>query len=531
MKKIKAVIPVCVIFLLACLSVSCPIGEGPFEMPWLVPPERTVSKDNLGELDSNHPHHLINSRVRAALEIVGGQDPRVALRYRLDVGGLGEQGPLFFDYVVLSTARMVKEGDLDTGFWFTLDIGDVQHILENRHVYITPLQRQGVRVLLQVVNCRERSGGFTFANLPYAQRFHFALMTNSILARYNLDGLEFIDRDGDNPELNLFAYPKDTGEATHYDGLFDLFPDQNPRRLGDRINITDPALRIPADLRRDIEVNPIDWNHLWEGLEVEDLLQYFWMRGGYGLGVLMSYFRALVPWQDPNQVLHAVIGGPTGGIHTPPIIVRETGFAGGRTDMANIMNPDLFSYFDRRASYMSAWINDHRRPWMLFTAITDQVNYFLSDNLAPNFGWKHDDPSQCTDLCRSPEGCTGTGRSIMDFVSNHEYGPGILDLGLINDDQLEAFSIRFASGNRFIPVFDDAGALTGESILNTGVLSTGFPFTLLYYRNLTGSGHEVAERLSITSRAVHGSRIMDWRGLELERLGMDGPAVIYFPAD
>ena len=498
--------------------VSCPSAEGPFELPWHIPPERTVSKQELGDLDPADPRFLANSGVRVALEISGGQDPRIALRYRLDVGGLGPQGPLFFDYVVLSAARMVKTGSIETGFQFTLDTSDLDYILNNRRTLIAPLQRQGVKVLLQVVNCRERSGGFTFANLPERLRFDFAITVNSVLRLYGLDGLEFVDKYGDNPEQDLFAYPVITGRATHYDWLFDDFPDYNPRRSGNRINISN--VRIPYDLRLNPSWQSINWDNLRDDLTDTERMYYFWMRGGYAYGILMSYFRGLLPWQNPQQVLHTVIGP----WHTHPILVREVGFAGGRTDMRDIMNPDLFNYFSWRNSFMSSWINDARQ-WPLLSFITDHVNYFVSGNLAPAFGWKHDDPSQCTDLCRSPEGCTGTGWPIMDFVRNNEYSPGILDLGQINNNQIEIFSLRFASGNRLIPVFDDTGAFSGEFVENTEAHSAGNPFTLLYYTNLTGPGPEVAERLSITSRIVHGGR--NTGSLGLESLRKDGPAVIY----
>jgi len=514
LKKIKLL---AILLPLAGLFLSCPSSDGYFELPWYIPPGRTVSKEDALE-------HVY---ARVAVEVTSPQDLLRISRFRLNIGDLelGEPGfgtgPLFFDYVILSAARMIKTGSAEAGFQFALDTSELDYILNNRAAYIAPLQRQGVRVLLQVTNCRYRSGGFTFANLPLTLRYQLALKSNLVLVRYNLDGFEFIDKYGDNPELGLYAYPRITGRPTHYDAVFDHFPDHNPRRLLERFNISE--VRIPKNLRINTFATPINWNELWEDLTEDERLMYFWLSGGHSYGNFLSYFRILEFWQDPDQSFTGVIGP----FETHPIIVREAGFSSGRTNMSQLINGELFRYHQSRNSFMPMWIHDLTRPHMMFTSITDQVNYFLSDNLAPVFGWKHDCISQCVGLSCHPdyhggEHCSGSGRSVMDYATNNIYGPGILDLypGRITDEEIRIFSERFASGDL---VYDP---VSGQLRNLNNAFMPGMSFALLYYTNLTGPGPEIAERLSITSRIVYGGREVDFRG-QLIGLRKDGPAVIY----
>jgi len=532
--KTALFISIPVILLLTGIFASCPSADGPFLLPWNIPPERTISKNEIADPLNINDHFR---QVRVAAEFRGDQDPRIVLNYRMNIDGIpDDQGPLFIDYVVIGTARMVKEGSVETGYRFLLDISEVDYLLNNRNIYLVPLQRQGVRVLLQVTNGGRAGGGFSFANLPRLQRYQFATICASVVHQFSLDGLEFIDADADfidsvNAALNLYAYPRLTGRESHYDWFFDSLPGQNPRRHGDRFNIE--LVDIPRNLKFDMTATPVNMEELWEDLTPEDRQYYFWMSGGYSYGNFLTYFRPIEVWQDPDQPLTAVIGD----FDTHPLFVRETGFASGRSDLRRVMSPDLFFYHRNRVNFMPLWVHDPFRWHMQFTSIVEFVNYFINVASAPVLGWQHEG-NMCYAIVEGADGnwdfdftqrlfchpdnhgggdCIGSGASINDFVSNAIHAPGIMDLGALSDDQITRFSMRFASG--------DHG--------NPGVETPGNPFGLFYISGLgdtatTAGREEIARRLSLVSRMIYSGAERDSAGRFI-RLKEDGPEVLYIP--
>jgi len=455
--------------LLTVFFTSCPVADEFTELPWTYPPGVT-SKEA----------YTNGKTVKIALSVNGSEDPLVALRYRMATNF----GPYYFDYVVLCSAKMVKkENTSGSGFTFNIDLSDVKSILDRRSSTIAPLQSKGMKVLLQIENNGE---GFTFANLPPSLIYPFAQTCKNILVQYNLDGFEFNDVNGDDPVNGLYAYPS-LGISNYYDGIFDNFPAYNESAMGDRLDIATAV--IPRDL--DEPANGNNWSFSSDQAKVE----YFWLNGAHAYGTLLSYFRSVPVWQDPNAPDSSIIGE----LEDKPILVRETGFASGRDDLEDVLNSgDLYAHFKYRNSYMSQWIDDPSRPTLDFTGILAMVNVFMSSHSAPDFGWKNTVTNQYT------------GKSIMTFVSHDKYCPGILDLGTaLTDEEIRFFSTEFANGNM---ANDD--------------IEHGVPYSIFYYTNV-GNGGNVAARLSISSRIVYGGR--QEQDYELTGLLNNGPEIVYVP--
>jgi hypothetical protein len=421
-KNMKTLLFVSLLAALVFFAVGCPVAEDDTELPWTYAPGITDKTD------------FPNSQVKVVLSVTGDQDPRLALNYRMG----NATGPYYFDYIVLSSAKMKKVTGGDT-FTFTLDLSDVEPILNDRVALLSPLQSKGFKILLGVTNGGD---GFTFANLPYALRQPFAKTIKDTLDKYGLDGIEFNDENG-----GPGAYPV-IGEE-----FYDPENDEtvNPDTMGDTVAVNSDA-----------EVNS------------------YWHTGGFNYSAFLTYFRLNV--QSYETPTTSVIGDWKNN----PILVRETGFAGGTTNSAGEIE-----------NYMEDMIKDTHRPEMEFTSITNQVNYFLSPNENP-FG----------DTAAMPFGWGGSGQSIMPFAVHNLYSPGIVDLPSVTDDQLSYFSERFANGNTAKKDDDlDWGAIYG----------------LMYYTNLSAAD---AAKLSICSRWVYGSREENERQ-ELIGVHNDGPEVIF----
>ena len=318
--QLNAGIRVLFLLLIFCLCAGCPVTDGDTELPWTYPPGVTDKSD------------FSNGQVKAALSVSGGEDPLIALRYSMD----NANGPYYFDYVVLSSAKMRKVVS-GGAFTFDLDLGDIQDILNNRVTKLAPLQSKGFKILLEVTNGGD---GYSFANLPYTLRQPFAKTIKDTLDRYGLDGIEFNDING-----GAGAYPV-IGQA-FYDP--DSDEEVNPNQLGDTVTVSNDY-------------------------EADD----YWHTGGNNYGAFLSYFRVQV--QSPSTPTTAVIGD----IKDKPILVRENGFAGGDMNSPNV-----------RKHYMHDMISDHKRPEMEFTSVVNQANFFLSPSAEPfgetagqPFGWE-----------------------------------------------------------------------------------------------------------------------------------------------
>jgi hypothetical protein len=401
---------------------GCPEVTDETELPWTYAPGITDKSvyNTTGE----------EIRAKVALAVTGAQNPLLALNYRLD----NAYGPYFFDYVVLTWAKMTVTR---TGgkLAFGLDLSDIRSTLDAKSTTISPLQAKGIKVLLGVTN---GGGGISFANLPYNYRESFAKTIKDTLDRYGLNGIEFNDREaGDG------AYPY-LGAAEYYD---------------------------PASDEKD--AIPDDGSTVSIG-SAQEVLNY-WKTGALNYSAFLTYFRR----QEHYTGTTAAIIGTYGD---SPIIVRETGFAGGE----GITN------------YMDQWIRDDHRTEMEFISVTDQVNYCVSTTLPPfndnRFGWE------------------GTGASVMqNFITHMFYAPGIIDLSSVTGEDLSYFGRRLGWGNQNY----DAGQDDYD---------TGYAYGLIYFSNLMEESDELAAKLSLASKWVYGSRDVDL-GPEVSR--DNGPAVLY----
>jgi hypothetical protein len=397
-----------VLTLAAGLSLTgCPEAAELTEMPWTFAPGVT---DKSGYTTGEDGEEQIRAKV--VLAVTGEQDPLLALNYRLD----NAYGPYFFDYVVLTWARMtVDRGGGKPGF--NLDLGGIKPILDAKTATIAPLQAKGIKVLLGVTN---DGGGISFANMPYAYRETFAKTIKDTLDRYGLNGIEFNDEGtGDG------AYPY-LGAAQYYD------PETDEK-----------------------EGTPDDGSTVSVGSDTEVLA--YWETGALNYSAFLAYFRKQ---EHPTGSEAAIIGA----YGDNPIILRETGFAGG----------------NGTTNYMNQWVLDYHNPLMEFISVTDQVNYCVNTTTPPfnddRFGW------------------TGTGASVMQhFLTHMFYAPGIIDLSTATDEDLSYFGRRFGWGNQ--------GYEAGQNDYDAG-----FAYGLIYFSNLTEASDGIAAKLSHTSRWVYGPR-------------------------
>jgi hypothetical protein len=407
---------------MALSLTGCPEATDMTELPWTYAPGITDKSvyNTTGE----------EIRAKVVLAVTGSQDPLLALNYRLD----NAYGPYFFDYVVLTWARMTvtrESGSLAFG----LDLSSIKPLLDAKSTTIAPLQARGIKVLLGVTNS---GGGISFANLPYNYRESFAKTIKDTLDRYGLNGIEFNDQDGGDG-----AYPY-LGAAAYYDPYTD-----------ETDGMPDDGSTVPIS-------------------SAQEALDY-WKDGALNYSAFLTYFRR----QEHYTGTTAAIIGAYGD---NPIIIRETGFAGGEGE----------------TNYMDQWIRDNHRPLMEFISITDQVNYYVNTTPPPfsdtRFGWN------------------GTGASVMkNFVTHMFYAPGIIDLLTVTTGDLTYFGSRFGWGNQGYPEGQDD-------------YDKGYAYGLIYFSNLTEGSDEIAAKLSLTSKWVYGQRDVNL-GPEVSR--ETGPAVLY----
>jgi hypothetical protein len=416
-----------VLTLIAGLSLAgCPEATDLTELPWTFAPGIT---DKSGYTTGEDGEEQI--RAKTALAVTGEQNPLLALNYRLD----NAYGPYFFDYVVLAWAKMTVNRS-GSGLSFDLDLSGIKSILDAKSTAIAPLQAKGIKVLLGVTN---GGGGISFANMPHTSRETFAKTIKDTLDRYGLNGIEFNDEGaGDG------AYPY-VGALQYYDPKTD--EEDEPPDDGSTVSI---------------------------GNDAEALA--YWKTGALNYSAFLAYFRKQ---EHPTGTEIAIIGTKENN----PIILRETGFAGG----------------EGTTNYMDQWVLDYHNPLMEFISITDQVDFYVNTTVPPfndtRFGWN------------------GTGASVMQqkFLTHMYYAPGIIDLSTVTSDDLLYFGERFGRGNQDY----DAGQ---------GDYDAGFAYGLIYFTNLTDGSEETAAKLSLTSKWVYGPRDVNL-GPEVSTDG--GPEVLY----
>lgn len=119
-----------------------------------------------------------------------------------------ENTTTWIDMEVLRKAT-IKQGALSGRA--TLELGsDLQYVLNNRDIYVEPLQKSGRKVLLCI---QGGNTGLGFCNLTDAQIDEFVYQLRYVVENYGLDGVNFIDieaaygKDG-MPAVDPASYPK-----------------------------------------------------------------------------------------------------------------------------------------------------------------------------------------------------------------------------------------------------------------------------------------------------------------------------------
>jgi len=206
MLKMRFVVPAILLFVMTgCLNPQA--GDVPFTPPYH---RKEINRPLAGDLN-------------VAIYIdVETQNP-------LNVGDyILEDGRPYFDFVILGAARMMRPaGGRDIVLYLPPGL---QHVLNNRHIYIDPLRRMGIRVLLSIKgggddvsfgNVREQEDDDNPA-LVDATFFlrRFARTINDHVAFFMLDGVELFDTGGARLPPNRYTYP-------YPDGSFEGHPDMD----------------------------------------------------------------------------------------------------------------------------------------------------------------------------------------------------------------------------------------------------------------------------------------------------------------
>ena len=191
------------LFFIALLFASCPFqSEG--DTPFLWHHDDLTAKFQLGDI-SGRP-----TRVAVFID-VENYNPLNALDYVLE-----DCGTQFFDFVILGTALMKRA---QSGMYVHIP-PYLRYILNNRHTYIVPLQRAGIRVLLGLQGGHE---DVTIGPLPTDDMGQLAVGLANFIHSNWLDGVEIWDINAagtaeDNP------YPSGTHRLA--DGTYFIVDDQ-----------------------------------------------------------------------------------------------------------------------------------------------------------------------------------------------------------------------------------------------------------------------------------------------------------------
>jgi hypothetical protein len=139
---------------------------------------------------------------------VNDNDPRVAMGYVME-----QSGKQFFDYVIIFAANL-RTRDCEAEYLagganhictqkgpHLHYNGNTQHILDNRDIYIKPLQDRGIKVLMGLLGDHDPIGMGTFQASPHSNFPQCDIPAREALAaqiagevnRYGLDGVDFDD--------------------------------------------------------------------------------------------------------------------------------------------------------------------------------------------------------------------------------------------------------------------------------------------------------------------------------------------------
>ena len=123
-------------------------------------------------------------------------------------------GELFLDYIVLFAANI--NYDAQKGEVYVYFNPNIQHLLDNNDVYLQPLRKRGVKVIMGILGNHDESG---LAQLSKIGAQQFAKKLADMCYSYNLDGVNFDDEYSNAPDLSnpLFSYEGHPGARLMYE--------------------------------------------------------------------------------------------------------------------------------------------------------------------------------------------------------------------------------------------------------------------------------------------------------------------------
>lgn len=115
----------------------------------------------------------------------------------------------FFDIAILFASNIHYDAETDMP---ALHLNpNVKHLLENREIYIKPLQDMGIKVSMSVLGNWQ---GIGFSNMTDQQIEHFVKQCKDVVQKYEIDGVDFDDEYADYnnqyslPSRNATSYAK-----------------------------------------------------------------------------------------------------------------------------------------------------------------------------------------------------------------------------------------------------------------------------------------------------------------------------------
>lgn len=133
---------------------------------------------------------------------VNGTNPLNAFSFEL------ENGKLLWDVVVLFAANI--NYDADAGRPALRCNPQVQYLLDNNEIYLQPLRKRGIKVLLGLLGNHDMAG---LAQLSKQGAKDFAREVAQFCYAYNLDGVNFDDEYSKNPDLDNPAFDNPSTRA------------------------------------------------------------------------------------------------------------------------------------------------------------------------------------------------------------------------------------------------------------------------------------------------------------------------------
>lgn len=133
---------------------------------------------------------------------VNGTNPLNTLSFEL------ENGKLLWDVVVLFAANI--NYDSDAGRPFVKCNPNVQYLLDNNEIFLQPLRKRGVKVLLGLLGNHDMAG---LAQLSEQGAKDFAREIAQYCKAYNLDGINYDDEYSTSPDLSNPAFDRKSTAA------------------------------------------------------------------------------------------------------------------------------------------------------------------------------------------------------------------------------------------------------------------------------------------------------------------------------